>query len=114
MNGFAMYSNSSDATYLRSIRNTNYSMSLNYYKDIRRTDTVNVTGLNADGTAVHTGMFKKRFGLLCGDQYISSYETGGLLLMSLNLEFANYLHMEKYQKQINHTYFDIYNATSLA
>ena len=49
-----MFSDSADATYLRSIQDTNYSFSLSYYRDLRRDDAVDIKGnstsaLNAEG-----------------------------------------------------------------
>ena len=92
-----MFSDSADATYLRSLQDRNYSFSLNYYRDLRREDSVTIKGnstgaLNTDGKKLYTNN-RTQFGILCGDHYVSKYQTGGLLLMSLNIEFSNYLQL---------------------
>ena len=51
--------------------------------------------LTEEGMRIY-GENHTEFGLLCGDHYISSYKTGVLMIMSINLKFDSHVQKHKF------------------
>lgn len=99
-----MFSAHADASYMHSVEDKDYYMSLNYYEYTHGTAKVEISGmgpdqvLNATGkSAYSTPENRKLFGITCGDSYVDSYDVGALLIMSMNINFNS--HKEKTEFQ---------------
>lgn len=91
--GWGSFSQRPESNYLRAIEDSDLMLSLNYYSHIE--DTVRVAmpehGMDAL-TPEARDIYEKdseNFGLLCGDNYISSYKEGALYAYSVQLDFES-------------------------
>ena len=69
-------------------------MSLNYYQYAKQEVTLGILGTGEDAlTEVGKSLYKDGkngyFGLVCGDEQVTSYSQGAMLLMNLNVDFTN-------------------------
>ncbi|MEM9244094.1 MAG: hypothetical protein AAGA27_08630 [Pseudomonadota bacterium] len=111
--GYAMFSASAEADYMRDVQNTDYSFSLNYYEYSHGTVSVqpNIANpLNSNGEAEYKNNYTY-FGTVCGDKYISSYQEGAKLLMSLNLQFSSAYEKQKFEEEAGASFGDIFSAS---
>lgn len=114
---FFMFSAKAKANYMRSIRDKDYSMSLNYYATFSNKVTVNIAGYGVDaltkfGKGTYNDTNNPYFGLVCGDQYIASYDQGALLTMGLNIELSSHEEKREFKRKakINIGPFNIFKA----
>lgn len=89
---YKIYKGNASMNFLRSIKNSDYSISLNYFQKISNTvsfsysyDIDNI--LNEQGKKIYDDGKNRMFRILCGDQLIKSYEEGAGLIISLVVKF---------------------------
>ena len=94
------FSVDADITYMKEIIDTDYSMSINYYQYVQSELSMEMGygpagALTEDGLRAYGSVDNPnpRFGLLCGDKYISSFKVGANLIYSYKLHFLS--HSEK-------------------
>lgn len=114
--GVGMFSASAEASYLREIEDKDYSLSLNYYNYAEATTSMQLKGAGLNTlTAVGQDFYKndfKNFGIMCGDNYVSSYKEGALLIMSLNINFSSNYEKQQFQSQAGGGFGSIISASS--
>jgi hypothetical protein len=89
-----------DVNYLKEIKDSETSMSINYYQFVQSEMTME-TGYGPAGALTLDGLRaygpvenpNPRFGLICGDKFISSFKVGAHLLFTMKLQFQS--HSEK-------------------
>ncbi|KAL0225008.1 hypothetical protein RCL1_002920 [Eukaryota sp. TZLM3-RCL] len=114
---YGMFSGSAEAHYLRSVNENQYSLSLNYYHVSSERVSVELagTGLNAltpEGQAFYKNGTNPYFGLTCGDRYVSAFDRGSLLVLSLNIKFANREEKESFEAKAGASYGSIVSASA--
>jgi hypothetical protein len=85
---------------MKEIRDTDFSLSINYYQMVQSEITMEMGygpagALTLDGLRAY-GLIDNpnpRFGLICGDKFVSSYKVGATLIFSIKLHF--HTHYEK-------------------
>ena len=82
---------------MKQIKDTQYSLSVNYYQFIESEITMEsgygpAGALTPDGLKVYGSGSKPnpRFGVICGDKFVSSFKTGASLVLSLSLRFNSH------------------------
>ncbi len=82
---------------MKYIKDTDYSMSINYYQFVQSDVTTEMGfgpagALTADGLRAYGPVDKPnpRFGLICGDMFISSFKVGAQLILSMKLQFNSH------------------------
>jgi hypothetical protein len=93
-----MYKAGIDIDYLRTVQDTDYSFSINYFSSVASQISMETgygpaSALTADGSRAYKDGTNPLFGLICGDRFIDSYKAGALLMFAMKLEFHN--HVEK-------------------
>ncbi len=84
-------------SYLKEIKDSETSISINYYQFVQSEMTME-TGYGPAGALTPDGLRaygpvdnpNPRFGLICGDQFISSFKVGAHLLLSMKLKFNSH------------------------
>lgn len=91
-----IFSTDIGAQYMKQIKDTQYSLSVNYYQFIESEITMEsgygpAGALTPDGLKVYGSVNKPnpRFGVLCGDKFVSSFKIGASLVLSLSLKFIS-------------------------
>jgi len=85
-----MFSSSLHVDYMKSVQDTDYSLSVNYYQYIEA-EVAMETGfgeaavLTADGMRAYQGGTNPDFGLICGDKFIDSYKAGATLVLGMKI-----------------------------
>ncbi len=115
--GVGMFSAGAEATYMRSMEQKDYSLSLNYYTYSSEKVSVNIAGfgqeaLTSTGQSFYQDGKNPYFGLICGDNYIDSYEQGGMLIMGINVEFASHAEKEQFSVGASGSFGDIFSAAA--
>ncbi|KAJ9461355.1 hypothetical protein DIPPA_21231 [Diplonema papillatum] len=92
--GVGVFKIGAEASYLRSVMDTEYSMSLNYYQYSSARVNVQLNGtsdnaLSSFGGQMYGNGSNPNFRVVCGDNYLTSYEGGALLLMAINVVLAD-------------------------
>lgn len=116
--GFGMFSAEAEADYLRSIQDLDYSLSLNYSEFLY--DTVNIRlfgpnqkALTESGKDIYNDPdIKKYFNILCGDDFISSYQQGAALLMGLNIRFHSHSDKQQFTAKSESSFGNLYSASN--
>lgn len=113
--GYGMFSGSAEAKYMRSVEDKDYTLSLNYYEYMYDTVTVQLNGyginaLNPFGQQSYQNGKNPYFGIICGDNYINSYQQGAILVMSINIEFASHYEKDQFSAEAGSSFADIFNA----
>src|SRR3989339_13967 len=111
-----IFSGDAEANYFSSIKETDYSFSLNYYQYSQSTTQVALNGfgmdaLNEQGKSLYDNGQNPYFGLVCGDNYISSYGQGALLMMSININFADNAQKQIFLAKAGMSFGNIFDAT---
>ncbi|KAL0224609.1 hypothetical protein RCL1_002521 [Eukaryota sp. TZLM3-RCL] len=114
---YGMFSGSAEAHYLRSVNENQYSLSLNYYHVSSERVSVELTGtglnaLTTEGKAFYKSGTNPYFGLTCGDRYVSAFDRGSLLVLSLNIKFANREEKESFEAKAGASYGSIVSASA--
>lgn len=122
--GYGMFSASAEASYFHYVEDKNYSLSLNYYDYAEAQETLQAAGvgpgpgpgpksaLNTFGQQAYDNGQNPRFGLLCGDYYINSYEVGALLTMSLNIQFQSHYEKTEFESKASGSWGNIISAAA--
>lgn len=114
---YAMFSADGEARYLRSMQDTEYSMSLNYYEFATNNVAVQLAGigdkaLTESGKAFYNNGNNTYFGILCGDNYITSYKQGTLLITGLEITFSSPEAKNEFEGKISAGFGNIVNAAT--
>lgn len=114
---FGFFSSKADASYLKEIKEKDFSLSFNYYSGASGTVRVQLGAgenvLNDSGRQQYdNNASKPYFGVVCGDEYIDSYELGALLAMSLKIDFASHYEKEEFEGHISGSLGDIISASA--
>lgn len=95
-----LFSVEADLQYMKEVKDTDYSLSINYYNLVQSEITMEMGygpagALTLDGLRAYGSIDNPnpRFGLICGERFISSYKVGATLLFSIKLHF--HTHTEK-------------------
>lgn len=116
--GFGMFSAEADADYLRTIQDLDYSLSLNYSEFLFDTVMDRLVGpgqnaLTESGKEIYNDPnINKYFGILCGDEFISSYNQGASLLMGLNIRFSSHYDKETFSSHASASFGDLISAST--
>ncbi len=116
--GYGMFSAEAEADYLRSIQDLDYSLSLNYSELLFDTVLVRLVGpgqkaLTESGKDIYNDPnINKYFGVLCGDDFISSYQQGASLLMALNIRFNSHEDKEAFNSNVSVSFGNLVSASS--
>ena len=109
--GWGPYAKAPLGPYMRAIEDDmqGVKLSFNYYTYISRNVTLNVDATGQDaltdtGKSIYTSNYSD-FGIQCGDDYVSFYEEGGLLLMSLVLDLDSPVDMNNFVRIPGQTTF---------
>jgi tetratricopeptide (TPR) repeat protein len=100
---FFFFSDSDESHYLKSIEDTESSLSLNFVHTVKGKVSVNlkgggINGLNQLGKDLYQDGNNRFFGIVCGDQYITGFTQGAMLLMSINIHFADHSEKENFEQ----------------
>jgi len=111
------WSAEAEASYMQSLEETEYSLSLNYYQYISNNVNVHIAGagtnaLTEEGKGFYNDGKNPYFGLLCGDYYISSYEQGALLKMGINIKFSSSLDKKSFEAHASASFLSIAAVTA--
>jgi hypothetical protein len=87
-----MFSVEADFSFLKEIKDSDFAMSINYYQFVQSELTLE-TGYGPAGALTLDGMRaygsvdnpNPRFGLICGDKFVSSFKVGANLVFSMKL-----------------------------
>lgn len=116
--GYGMFSASATASFLKSMQETDYTMSINYYEMASVIMQGEVYGygpyevLNPVGQAVYNNGTNKFFGIDCGDQIITGYNAGAALLMGIKMTFLNSAEKEQFSAKLGVSFADIFSVTT--
>lgn len=115
--GFGMFSASAEANYMRSMEEQDYSLSLNYYNYAFNTISIDLAGygmgiLNQNGQNIYNNGQNPYFGIICGDQYISSYDQGAMLIMGLNIELSSSFAKQEFNGAVKSAFGNIFSAAT--
>lgn len=104
-----MFSFDATSSYMRSVVDTDYSFSLNYYQSVEADIPLTLNGYGKDlltpiGQSVYQNGTNPYFSLVCGDQLIDSYKTGAILMLAMNLQFSNHVEKEAFSMAIGGSY----------
>ena len=115
--GYGLFSANANVEYLKSIKDTDYSMSFNYYTAIK-----NDVDVQLDGTGEHVltefglGTYKnnngKYFGTLCGNYFIDTFTEGAFLTMAIKLKFLSKDDKDKFAAAVGVSVGNFFQATA--
>ncbi|MCT4635259.1 MAG: hypothetical protein N4A31_03300 [Rickettsiales bacterium] len=93
-----LFKTGGESDFYRTVMDDYLSMSFNYYQTTLQEVLLQVNGmgeeiLTDEGKTLYNNGNNIYFGIECGDNFISSYKEGAMLLMSIKLAF--YTHQEK-------------------
>ncbi|KAK9501773.1 hypothetical protein O3M35_012444 [Rhynocoris fuscipes] len=113
---FEMFAAGAELDYIRSVEDKDYSLSLNYLQYSVSNVAVQLGGYGEDaltdlGKAFYKDGKNPYFGLICGDNYISSYQKGALLIMGLNIKFVSSIVKNEFIQTAGVTFGNIISAT---
>lgn len=98
--GISTFSVEADVSFLKEVKDTDFSLSVNYYQYVQSELTMEMGygpagALTMDGLRAYGSVDNPnpRFGLICGDKYISSFKVGANIIFSMKLKFMS--HSEK-------------------
>eukprot|EP01059_Diplonema_ambulator_P019835 TRINITY_DN334_c0_g1_i1.p1 TRINITY_DN334_c0_g1~~TRINITY_DN334_c0_g1_i1.p1 ORF type:complete len:522 (+),score=197.19 TRINITY_DN334_c0_g1_i1:45-1610(+) len=115
--GVGMFSVDAEASYLKAVEDKEYSLSLNYYQYSSASVGVQLNGTGLDGlTAFGAQMYANGtnpyFRVVCGDAYLTSYEEGALLMLSINVVMSCKEEVESFRTAVSAGLDDIVSATA--
>eukprot|EP01059_Diplonema_ambulator_P019839 TRINITY_DN334_c0_g2_i3.p1 TRINITY_DN334_c0_g2~~TRINITY_DN334_c0_g2_i3.p1 ORF type:complete len:542 (+),score=217.08 TRINITY_DN334_c0_g2_i3:52-1626(+) len=114
--GVGMFSVDAEASYLKAVQDKEYSLSLNYYQYTSASVSIqlNGTGLNGltdFGAQMYANGTNPYFRVVCGDAYLTSYEEGALLMLSINVVMSCKEEVAEFRTAISAGLDDIVSAT---
>lgn len=101
--GIGLFSAGVTSDYLHDVKDTKLSYSFNYINGLYQTVDLNPSyttegknlGLNQAGNNIYDNVHD-RFGIICGDYMITSYDQGAILMYTLKIKFHNHSDKEKF------------------
>ncbi|OAJ34090.1 hypothetical protein A0O36_01690 [Piscirickettsiaceae bacterium NZ-RLO1] len=107
---------SGEASYMHSVEDTDYSLSMNYSSYATNKVSVNLdgtadNGLTEVGQAIYNNGQNPYFGIACGDQIISAYQEGAMLLMALNIHFHSTDDKQRFEFHSDFGALDMFSAS---
>ena len=114
--GYSKFSASAQANYLRSVEETESSVSLNYYTHVTNKVSVQINGYGEDaltesGKSFYRGGKNPNFGITCGDYYIDSYKQGAFLTIGLQIKFNSAQSKNEFGADTGASFGDIFSAS---
>ena len=91
--GFGMFASGASFSYMRSIRDTDSSFSINYYHLIEREVSLKFDSsgtLKDVGKKFYDDAKNPFFRIICGDQIITSFKQRASLLFTFNIQFHSH------------------------
>jgi len=112
-----MFSADIETSYVRHVEEKDYSLSLSYYQSVQETVRLSIAGagmdaLNDAGKSIYMNGTNKFFNMACGDQYITSFKRGGLLVMNLNVAFKSHEEKTKFTAHAGGSFGSIFSASA--
>lgn len=115
---FGVFSGGSTTSYLRQMQEKDYSLSLNYYEVASAEIKLEAAGygtngfLNDIGKAIYNNGTNKYFGLVCGDQYVTSYQVGAVLALGININLESNYQKKQFISASGGSFGDIFSAST--
>lgn len=116
--GWGPFSQSKHAAYMRFVQDKELTVSINYWSGIAVTSNIKVDGSGLDGLSDYgKDVYQKNFtnfGLMCGDNTVTSFKAGAKMMLGLVPEFRSPKDKKiyvDYVKKNNVTFPDIHNTT---
>lgn len=114
---FGFFSRGGELPYLKSIEDSEYSLSLNVAYVLKNKVSLDVKGygtyaLNEMGRDAYENGNNPRFGLICGDHYFSSFTEGAMLLATLDIRFDSRSEKEKFREYSSGSSFLNFHSSS--
>lgn len=115
--GWGRFSASSEVDYIKSVQESNRSLSFSYQGlvmaslNVDSSDYYKTSALNPGALAAYNEGFDS-FILRCGDSYIQRLDLGAILSVTMRLNFASSLHKKTFQAKINGGFGDIFKAST--
>lgn len=115
--GFGIFSAQSDASYMRQVSDKDYTLSLNYFSyssgTVRVQTAIGQDALTDAGKQEYSNnLTNPYFGVVCGDEIVTSYQQGALLAMALNIEFQSHMDKEQFQASASTGFGSIFTASA--
>ena len=114
---FGIFSASADARYMKKVSDKDFSLSLNYYSYSSGTVRVQ-TGIGQDALTdagkqeYSNNLTNPYFGVVCGDETVTSYQQGALLAMALKIEFQSHMDKEQFEASASAGLGSIFSAST--
>ena len=114
--GFDFFGFSAGSSYLRSIQEKEYGLSLNYYQYSENQVGVAVDGQGVDalsntGKQLWASGKNPYFGLTCGDEFLVSYKQGAMLLMNAYINFQSHYEMMNYTSKSGFNFLGLVSSS---
>lgn len=114
--GIGRFSAKAEADYLRTIQDLDYSLSLNYYEILFNEVSLQLNGTGENILTPHgIDIYKnanRYFNILCGDDFISSFQQGAMLLMGINIRFTSHLDKKQFNASARASFGNIIDAAT--
>ena len=115
--GWGRFSASSEVDYIKSVQESNHSLSFSYQGlvmaslNVDSSDYYKTSALNSAALAAYNEG-PDSFILRCGDSYIQRLDLGAILSVTMRLNFASSLQKKTFQAKINGGFGDIFKASA--
>ena len=113
--GIGLFGGGFSIDYLHAMRDTDFSYSLNYLNYATNKVSVNLDlsdgGLTPTGKTLYDNVHDK-FDISCGDEIVTAYKTGAMLLFGINLKFHNHTDLETFKASAHGSYGSIFSASA--
>ena len=116
--GIGLFGGGFSLNYLKSMKDTDLSYSLNYLNYSTKSISINFDktneyrGLTETGNADYMDGDNEYFGLMCGDEVITAYQKGALLTFGLKLHFHNHSDLETFRTKVSAGWGTIFSAST--
>ncbi len=102
--------------YLHFIQDQELSLSLNYYSVAYSQSSLQINGLgtgilNSEGAELYDNGENEYFNILCGNNIITSYNQGAILMLGLKISFASSYDKQKFTIASGGSFSDIFSAS---
>ena len=108
--GFGFFSASASMDYMRSTKDTTTSLSMNYVQTVNNHVTFPVIGLTEIGQQIYENP-TSNFDLLCGNNYVTAYDEGAMLLATLKVKFATAEEKTKFETHAKGGFGGMFSAS---
>jgi hypothetical protein len=115
--GIGMFSESASATYAQQIEETQYSLSFHYFEKIYMPSqswtplNISVGALTYYGQQVYQ-LEPENFRLVCGDQIVTSVNTGVSFYATMSVTFSSYSQKQTFQANAGTSFGDIVSVSA--